>query len=128
MTTTPIFKLRSLLATLLLPSLSAQPVANDRYTVMPSADGAVQVTAKDAGSWTFRGDFVVLVATADPKPAMRPGNIPRVSYNLLTWQTAATPAKAALKTVKRSAAQGGDGFDDQILDGDTQQQIGRAHV
>jgi len=121
MTTNTISKLRSLLGVLLLSSLSAQPVANDRYTVMPSADGAVQVTAKDAGSWTFRGDFVVLVATADPKPAMRPGNIPRVSYNLLTWQTAATPAKAALKTVKRSAAQGGDGFDDQILDGDTQQ-------
>ena len=117
----PLSKLRSLLATLLLASAFAQPIANDRYTATPAADGAVQLTAKDAGTWNFRGDFVVLVATADPKPAMRPGNIPRVSYNLITWQTAATPAGAALKTAKRSAAQGGDGFDDKILDGDTQQ-------
>jgi hypothetical protein len=121
MTTNPVFKLRSLFAALLLSSLSGQPIANDRYTVAPSADGAVQVTAKDAGTWTFRGDFVVLMATADPKPAMRPGSIPRVSYNLVTWQTAATPAGAALKKAKRSTAQGGDGFDDKILDGDTQQ-------
>lgn len=121
MTTIPLFKLRSVLAALLLSSLSAGPLANDRYTVTPTAEGAVQVTAKDAGSWTFRGDFVVLVAGTDPKPAMRPGNIPRVPYNLMTWQTAVMPDGTALKTVKRSAAQGGDGFDDKILEGDTRQ-------
>ena len=116
-----LLKLRWLLAPLLLATLSAQPLANERYTVAPAADGAVQLTAKDAGSWTFRGDFVVLMAKADPKPVMRPGNIPRVSYNLITWQTAAPSAGAKLNTVKRSAAQAGDGFDDKILDGDTQQ-------
>jgi len=101
--------------------LAAQPLANDRYTIEPAPDGAVQVSAKDAGAWTFRGDFTVLVATADPKPAMRPGNIPRVSKNLLTWETATAPAGAALKAAKRSAAQGGDGFDERILQGDTRQ-------
>ena len=116
-----LLKLRWLLAPLLLATLSAQPLANDRYTLAAAADGAVQLTAKEAGAWTFRGDFVVLMATADPKPAMRPGNIPRVSYNLITWQTPAKSAKAALKAVKRSYAQAGDGFDDTILDGDTQQ-------
>ena len=110
-----------LLAALVLSAVSAQPIANERYTLAPAADGAVQLTAKDAGSWTFRGDFVVLMAKADPKPVMRPGGIARVSYNLITWQTAAKSANAALKAVKRSNAQGGDGFDDQILDGDTQQ-------
>ena len=116
-----LLKLRWLLTPLLLATLSAQPLANDRYSVAPAADGAVQLTAKDAGSWTFRGDFVVLMATVDPKPAMRPGNIPRVSYNLVTWQTPAKSGGAALKSVKRSNAQAGDGFDDQILDGDTRQ-------
>ena len=91
-------KLRWLFAPLLLATLSAQPLANDRYSVAPAADGAVQLTAKDAGSWTFRGDFVVLMATVDPKPAMRPGNIPRVSYNLVTWQTPAKSGGAALKS------------------------------
>jgi hypothetical protein len=101
--------------------LAAQPLANDRYTVAPSADGAVQVTAKDSGTWTFRGDFAVLVATADPQPAMRPANIPRISYNVVTWRTPATAGAAALRDAKRSAAQGGDGFDDRILQGDTRQ-------
>ncbi|MCU0747975.1 MAG: hypothetical protein MUF13_00310 [Akkermansiaceae bacterium] len=110
----------SLCAPLLLATLSAQPLANDRYSVAPAADGAVQLTAKDAGAFTFRGDFVVLMASADPKPAMRPGNIPRVAYNLVTWQTPAKMGGAALKSVKRSTAQAGDGFDDRILDGDTQ--------
>jgi len=121
MTTHLLSKLRWLFALLLVTTLSAQPLANERYSVAPAADGAVQLTAKDAGSWTFRGDFVVLMAKADPKPAMRPGNIPRVSYNLVTWQTPAKAGGAALKSVKRSTAQAGDGFDDKILDGDTQQ-------
>jgi hypothetical protein len=121
MNTHPFSLLGWLLAALLLSPLSAQPIANDRYTVVPAAYGAVQLTAKDAGTWTFRGDFVVLQTAADPKPAMRPGGIPHVPYNLITWQTPAAPGGAALKTVKRSAAQGGDGFDEKILDGDTQQ-------
>ncbi len=121
MTTNLLLKLRWLVAPLLLATLSAQPLVNDRYSITPAADGAVQLTAKDAGAWTFRGDFVVLMATADPKPAMRPGNIPRVAYNLVTWQTSAKIGGAALKSVKRSTAQAGDGFDDKILDGDTKQ-------
>jgi hypothetical protein len=104
------------------PSWPTTATAADLFRrLIPAADGAVQLTAKDAGAWTFRGDFVVLIATADPKPAMRPGNIPRVSYNLITWQTPAKTGAAALKAVKRPAGQAGDGFDDQILDGDTQQ-------
>lgn len=78
MTTSLLLKLRWLFAPLLLATLSAQPLVNDRYSVAPAADGAVQLTAKDAGAWTFRGDFVVLMAQADPKPAMRPGNIPQI--------------------------------------------------
>ena len=57
-----LIQLRWLFAPLLLASLSAQPLTNERYTLAPAADGAVQLTAKDAGSWTFRGDFVVLMA------------------------------------------------------------------
>lgn len=121
MTTNPILKPRALLAALLLTSASAQPIANDRYTLEPAADGAVRLTTKDAGSWIFRGDFAVLVARADPKPAMRPGNIPRISYNLVTWQSAAPSAGSALKKTRRAVAQAGDGFDDRILDGKTDQ-------
>ncbi len=105
----------------LASTLSAQPLANERYSVEPTADGAVRITTKDAGTWTFRGDFAVLVATRDPKPAMRPANIPRVTYNVVSWQAQAPAGAAALRAKKRSAAQAGDGFDDRIMEGDTQQ-------
>lgn len=121
MTTNPILKLRALLAALVLGSASAQPIANDRYTLEPAADGAVRLTTKDTGSWLFRGDFAVLVAKSDPKPAMRPGNIPRISYNLVTWQSAAPSAGSALQKTKRAVGQAGDGFGDRILEGRTDQ-------
>lgn len=49
----------------LASALIAQPLANERYSVEPMADGAVRITTKDAGAWTCRGDFAVLVATRD---------------------------------------------------------------
>lgn len=99
----------------------AQPLANERYTVEPAADGAVRVTSRDAGAWIFRGDFVVLIATPDPQPSMRPANIPRVTYNVLTWRMPRLAGATAPGGRKQSKAQAGDGFDDRILKGDTQQ-------
>jgi hypothetical protein len=101
--------------------LPAQPLANDRYTVEPLADGAVRIATRDAGAWTFRGDFTVIVTTKDPSPALRPGNIPRVPYNVVTWRAATPTSTTTLKAQKNSAAVGGDGFDERILKGDTQQ-------
>lgn len=93
-------------------------LTNERYTIEPVADGAVRVVTRDAGAWVFRGDFVVLRAAADPQPAMRPGGIPHVEYNIVTWKTAGNRVPVA--TVKRNDGQAGDGFDDRILKGDTQ--------
>ncbi|MBI5689623.1 MAG: hypothetical protein HZC55_05955 [Verrucomicrobia bacterium] len=114
----------AILASVLLLSAgtaAAQPLANDRYTLEVAEGGAVRLTTKDAGTWLFRGDFVVLSTREDPKPAMRPGNLPRVSYNLVTWQVPAAAAPVSSPTAPRSPAQAGDGFDDRILRGDTQQ-------
>eukprot|EP01035_Chromulina_nebulosa_P050883 gene50883-69219_t len=52
---------------------------------------------------------------------MRPGNVGRTSYNVLSWRNSAAPSTALLKAKPRSAAQAGDGFDDRILKGDTDQ-------
>ncbi len=106
------------LLTLLTVVLRAQPLANDRYTLETTPDGAVRLAARDAGAWIFRGDFAVLLATTDPRPAMRPAGIPRVSYNVVTWQSSAA---TGLEAARRSPAQRGDGFDDRILKGDTRQ-------
>src|SRR5688500_7010185 len=80
----------------------SQPLANDCYTVEQDGN-AVRITAKDAGTWIFRSDFIVLIAERDPDPAMRPANIPRVPYNVVTWRAPALPAGAALRAQKRSA-------------------------
>ena len=105
-----------------MPRLGAQPLANDRYAVEPVADGGVRVVTKDAGAWVFRGDFIVLKSATDPEPSMRPGNIPGVSYNVVTWKAAeARPGNGdAAAKAKRAGGQAGDGFDDRILKGDTQ--------
>lgn len=105
-----------------LRAAEAPELQNARYTVaVAAADGAVEVALRKGGSgWTFRPEFTVLVTTADPKLAMRPAGIPRVSYNVPTWQTRSAAPKVALKGRKRAAAQAGDGFDDRILEGDTE--------
>ncbi|HEY0947272.1 MAG TPA: hypothetical protein VGD81_18455 [Opitutaceae bacterium] len=103
----------------LVVAVQAAPLKNARYSVELAPDGALQVSAQDAGTWTFRPEFTVLVARENPKLAMRPAGIPKVPYNVPTWQTRGAAGEAALKAVKRSNAQGGDGFDDRILEGDT---------
>ena len=45
MTMHPILKFWAPLAAVLLSSVAAQPIANERYTLAPAADGAVQLTA-----------------------------------------------------------------------------------
>jgi hypothetical protein len=59
-----------------LAPLVAQSLANQRYSINPTEAGAVHVTSRDAGTWTFRADFSVIVAEKDPKPAMRPAGNP----------------------------------------------------
>ncbi len=105
-----------------LARLGAQPLANDRYAVEAVADGAVRVVTKDAGAWVFRGDFIVLRSATDPEPAMRPGGISGVSYNVVTWKVAEAraPGGDAAAKAKRTGGQAGDGFDERILKGDTQ--------
>jgi hypothetical protein len=106
---------------LLATSLCAHPLANRRYRVEPAADGAVTVTELGGETWTFRGDFVVQMARQDPRPAMRPGNIPHVNYNVVTWIAPKAAGDKALQAVAISSASAGDGFDDRILQGDTRQ-------
>lgn len=101
---------------------SAAPAAvlsNSRYQVELDREGQVWVTPGPGARWAFAPKFTVLFATTDPKLAMRPGGIEKISYNVPTWQASRSAGPSALKNTKRSAAQAGDGFDDRILDGDT---------
>jgi len=79
-----------------------------------SADkAAVDITV--AGKhYLFNPSFLILYNEQDPGMALKPGNIKKVSYNVLTWKTTDT-AKSDYQQKKVSAAVAGDGFDDNIL-------------
>ena len=108
----------SLLAAVLLSALSSVAAERVDYRVDLNPTGGLSVSRVGGAAWTFEPVFTVLVTTEDPKLAMRPGGITRVSYNVPTWQML-DAGKTGLKTGKRSTAQKGDGFDDRILEGDT---------
>ncbi len=115
--------MKSLLFGLALLGCSAAHAAvlsNTRYHVELTSQGGLEVTSSGDVTWRFEPQFTVFLTQKDPKLAMRPGGIERVSYNVPTWQVSRTASTAALKNVKRNTAQAGDGFDDRILEGDTQ--------
>ncbi len=91
-----------------------------RYRLKLEADGAVRVQREGTEAWRFSPRFTVFFRETDPKLAMRPGGVEKVSYNVPTWQMQSPTGPAALKGTRRDVAQAGDGFDDRILEGDTQ--------
>lgn len=101
-----------------LGALAASAADAVRYRLQLQKNGDLRIEREGTGAWVFAPEFVIQFRDTDPKLAMRPGNVPRVSYNVPTWEVGARGAQA-LARVKRSTAQAGDGFDDRILDGDT---------
>jgi len=78
-----------------------------------ASKAAVEITV--AGKqYEFTPSFLVLYNEQDPNMALKPGNIKKVNYNVLTWKTNDS-TKADYQQKKVSAATAGDGFDDNIL-------------
>ena len=112
--------LRWLAAALVAVGSAASPISNLRYTVDLASDHTVTLSAADSGRWVFRPDFVVLRTAADVSPALRPGNIERAPYNVLTWLTDSSGSDGGeIKAAAHNATAAGDGFDDRITKGDT---------
>ena len=83
--------------------------------------GNNQIEIKSLGkTYRFTSEFTVIYSDTNPEIAARPGSIKNVSYNVVTWKTY-KGEKGDLKQVKRSLSQGGDGFDDNILDAKAEQ-------
>ncbi|ALJ06736.1 hypothetical protein APS56_04790 [Pseudalgibacter alginicilyticus] len=70
--------------------------------------------------YSFTTEFTIIYTDSDPNIAARPGGIDNVSYNVITWETP-NGMQGDLKEVKRNDSQGGDGFDDRILDATTKE-------
>lgn len=69
-------------------------------------------------NFEFKGDFYIYHTTQNPKMALRPSEIKKVQYNVITWEGDAV--QKTINRVTRLAEQSGDGFDEQILKGDVQ--------
>lgn len=99
------------LAGLLAAILTLAPAAPALRAASPSpASSASEGRA-------FLPAFTVLFRADNPQIAFRSAGIPRVPYNVPTW--AVDTSRASGITVRRDLAQGGDGFDERILDGGT---------
>lgn len=74
----------------------------------------------------FKPQFMVLIQDEDPEMALRPGNVPGVSYNVVSWENKALNNADLLAEIKRDEAQYGDGFDARILEATTQKRTADA--
>lgn len=70
----------------LLAAARAADGAPVAYRMEPTPEGSLRVIRTGAAPWDFAPAFTVLVATEIPGLAMRPGGVPRVPYNVPTWQ------------------------------------------
>lgn len=73
------------------------------------------IISNKQGDYFFRPEFVVLYHDENPEPAMRPGNVANVQYNIISWKGVITEENKN-QSSDRDDQQFGDGFDDRILD------------
>jgi hypothetical protein len=99
-------------------SRAGDSIDNERYSMESMACGGVRIRCHGQGSWIFRSDFSVIIADQDPKPAMRPAGYERVSFNVLTWESARLNERNSLRIGTPSDNETGDGFDNRILKGE----------
>ncbi len=80
-------------------------------------DNCISITSLGT-VYNFTSEFTIIYTASNPNIAARQADIPEVSYNVVTWESY-KGIQGDLKEVKRNANQGGDGFDDRILDATT---------
>ncbi|HET6783653.1 MAG TPA: hypothetical protein VFH12_07435, partial [Pseudoxanthomonas sp.] len=97
-------------------SQSAVRSPSNAYRIAADATGFA-LTAADGAQARFGMRFCVLRATEDPVPKLLPGGL-ATRYNVTTWIASGSQA-SSVASVARDASQVGDGFDPNILEGDT---------
>ena len=115
-----------LLAVLLLGALSpahaeSSTIRNAWYSLTLNEDHSVLVRANTGGQFRCTPTFTVIATQADPKMALRPAAIKRVNHNVTSWEgdPSRVPQDPLLKNKTAGAALAGDGFDERILKGRT---------
>ncbi|MEL6697369.1 MAG: hypothetical protein AAFP89_14060 [Bacteroidota bacterium] len=93
---------------------------NDRYSVRVQEDYSFIIEEKKSGAIAqFEPKFAVLFRADNPKLAIRPANIPKVAYNVPSWENLALAEEARLAQKKDDGTSRGDGFDVKVLLGKT---------
>lgn len=96
-----------------------EPKPERNWTATVEAEGLRMTVPATGRSALFQPHFTILIQSADPGLALRPGNVAGVRYNVATWENPALSEADQLEERQRDAAQFGDGFDARILDSKT---------
>ena len=96
-------------------------LSNDVYTVTLNQDLSFCVQARTGVPFVCMPTFTVIVADMDPKLKNRPAGITPINYNVVSWEV--DPVRLQqddlLKKVKIEKGTAGDGFDESVLRGST---------
>ncbi len=107
-----------------LSTVYAEPAAisNAYCSLTLNDDLSVCARTKTGGQFQCTPTFTVIFTQANPKIENRPAGIEHVVYNVVSWEVdpAHLPQDKLLKKVKAGAVLAGDGFDDSILKGSTE--------
>lgn len=105
-----------LLGTLSPAHAETTTIRNAHYSLTLNKDHSVLVRAKTGGQFRCTPTFTIIATQANPKTAVRPAGIDRVTYNVISWEVdpARVPHGLLLKK-KGGPSLEGDGFDDRIL-------------
>jgi hypothetical protein len=97
--------------------LGAAELHNTVYSLRSLDSDTVMITHQDIGAFAFDLTFCVFFSEADPKPAMRGGEVENIQYNVITWENKDLKENSLSASQRKDFLSVGDGFDPAILKG-----------
>ena len=110
-----------MLASLGFANADEQRLNNAYYSLTLQNDHSVLVESKAGLQFRCTPAFTILTSESDPQLKNRPSGIKSINYNVVSWKVGPQHLQKdkLLRPVKGDAGIAGDGFDDAILRGST---------
>lgn len=104
-----------------LASATEDTLKNEFYSLALHKDHSVLVESATGLQFKCKPTFTILTSETDPQLKNRPGGIKSINYNVVSWKIdqKRLHKDKLLRSVKSDAGIAGDGFDDAILRGNT---------
>lgn len=96
-------------------------ISNEYYSLTLNEDLTVRVQTKTGDHFQCTPTFTIIATDTNPKLKNRPAGIKQITYNVVSWEVGPERLQQdkALKQAKIGPGVAGDGFDDGILRGST---------